>query len=123
MEAIVGKIVAFVVAVDENRPEDGCEFADAQFAQDSFESKDGGWYFKKLQLLSGGIEYDRGFHAEEKLGGEMYGLRCASCGKRTWWHKRYEGNTTNYCDECSEKTARAVESSHEPYDGNQERED
>lgn len=104
MEAIVGKIVAFVVADDELAPEEGVEFFDAKEAHAFARCNEGcygGWYFIKLELPTGRIEYDAGFNEDALIGEKRYGLLCSKCHRRTWWHKRYDYGIENYCYECS----------------------
>ncbi len=94
MEAIIGKVVAFVVAQGEpgedSFPETVVEFGDPKEAL-----AHSGVYFKKIRRPDGGFSYDPGFHEEMRVGDEMYGYPCSECKVWTWWHRRSVSEATH----------------------------
>ncbi len=94
----VGKIVAFVVARDEQFPDRGQEFDSARAAIDS---RLQGAYFKKLELVSGPAKgqvlWSIGIQPYYKVGMEFHGGRC-SCGDMVWRHPTAVGPFQ--CEDC-----------------------
>lgn len=99
MEAhvVVGTVVAFVVAQDEHRPEDGVEFG---FAKSAMDHPGGGVFFKKILRYLGGFSYAPGIHEGMRVRMKMYGLPCRGCGTMTWWEALPHGRPM--CDECTD---------------------
>lgn len=97
--SVVAKIVAFVVAENWSRPAKSVEFRTPKEA----EKVGRGWFFVKLELTNGKVEYEPGIHIDCQVGQELYARTCTTCSKKTWVRKYIADKEKVLCLDCSDR--------------------